>query len=119
MKTGTNKMLTLIGLKVQGDLGPITCYTSKHNRVVWYLKAPPLEPPTWLQKNVMNTFRYVADAWNAMIQSDRDLWNDAVRLAHLRITGYNLFTYLHVTGDEEAIRTIERQSGITLPRATA
>ena len=116
MKTGTDKILTLLGFKVQGDLGPITCYTSRQNKVVWYLKAPPTKPASWLQTRQRNLFRYAGFAWQGLTPFGRFLWKCAALDAHLRITGYDLFTYLCTTGDEEAIKTVERQTGIELPR---
>jgi hypothetical protein len=114
MKTGTNKLLCLIGLKVQGDLGQITCYTSKRNRVVWYLNAPPMKPPTYLQIEQMNKFRNASLSWLALSGESRVRWSTAASAAHLRITGFNLWTYWQLKGDVAAIRTIEHQTGIFL-----
>lgn len=116
MKTGTNKLLTLIGLKIQGDLGPITCYTSKRNRVVWYLKAPPKDPPSWQQVDQRNLFQMIGWAWQALGAINQTVWNAAAAAANLRISGFNLFSYLYVTGDESVIETIEHQTGLSLPR---
>jgi len=107
-------MLTLLGFKVQGDLGPITCYTSRQNKVVWYLKAPPKDPPSDDQVKHRDTFRYVGLCWQNMAEPEKDNWNEAARKAHLRISGYNLFTYWVIKGDIEAIRTIVNQTSMIL-----
>lgn len=115
MKTGTDKMLCLLGFRIQGDLGPITCYTNKRNQVVWFLKAPPREPPTADQTYMRDKFREIAIAWKALTDEQRQIWLSTQALAHLRITGYDLFTYWVITSDDSTIQTIARQSGLTLP----
>jgi hypothetical protein len=70
---------TYLGLKIQGDLGPFTCYTSKRGRVVWYLKAPPKEPPSWEQILQQNLFRYVGWAWQALAPHQREQWERVER----------------------------------------
>jgi len=106
---------TYLGLKIQGDLGPFTCYTSKHGKVVWYLKAPPKEPPTWEQTIERNIFWYVGRAWASLTQPQREQWETVAKRASLRITGYNLFSYFAITDDEPVMQTIERQTKMTLP----
>lgn len=106
---------TYLGLKIQGDLGPFTCYTNKRGRVVWFLKAPPKEPPTWMQTLQRNIFSYVGWAWAALTPPQREQWELVAKKASLRITGYNLFSYWAITDDEPTIRTIEQQTGMLLP----
>ena len=108
------KMLNLMGLRPTGDLGPLTGYTSKRGRAVWYLKAPPKEPPTGYQTHYRNVFRLVAIAWQGLTPDTRAAWLAAARKAGLRITGYNLFLWYNHTRDTAVIRTVEHQTGITL-----
>ena len=108
------KMLNLLGLRPTGDLGPLTGYTTKRGRGVWYLKAPPKEPPTGYQIHYRNLFRLVAMTWQALPRSKRDDWLDAARRASLRITGYNLFLWYYHTRDLAVIRTVEHQTGFSL-----
>lgn len=115
MKTGTDKRLIYAGFKVQGDFGPITCYTNKRNRVVWFLKAPPRSPPTADQLALREQFRTIALDWKALTDGQRQIWLSTSALAHLRISGYNLFVYWKMTDDDSTIKTIAHQSGLTLP----
>lgn len=108
-------MLCLLGFKCQGDLGDITCYTSKRDRVVWFIKAPPLSPPSTEQIACRDKFRAIGIAWQALSPIDREIWTATQDKAHLRITGYNLFSYWMMTGDDAAIATVAQQSGLTLP----
>ena len=38
-------MLSFLGFGATGDLGPLTVYTNKRGKLVWFLKAPPTCPP--------------------------------------------------------------------------
>lgn len=108
------KALNLIGLNPTGDLGPLTGYTSKRGKAVWFLKAPPTTPATPWQVHQRNMFRLVAQLWRALTVDQRLDWQKAARRAHLNITGYNLFVWFQHTKDCNALRTIQHQSGVTL-----
>lgn len=110
----TNKVLTYIGFRPTGDFGPLTGYTSKRGKPVWYLKAPPKTPPTGYQVHQRNVFRSIARAWMMLTASKRADWMEAARLAHLHITGYNLYVWFQIRRDVAVIRTIEHQSGVSL-----
>jgi hypothetical protein len=114
MKTSIDSLLRFTGLKVQGDIGPLTCYTSRRNRIVWYLRAPPEQPPSPLQISQRNRFRGAASTWRSLPAATRATWIEAAKLAHLRISGYCLWTYHIVADRDDIIRTIERQSGTSL-----
>lgn len=105
------KMMTL---GASGDLGPFTIYTSKRKSIVAYLKSPPKEAPTPLQVHRRNQFRLCGFAWDRLGWQKKADWRHAASRAGLRITGYNLFVYYHTTRDITTIRTIERQSRISL-----
>lgn len=109
-----NRFLNLLGWRPTGDLGGLTGYTSKRGRGVWFLKAPPKEPPTDVQRHCRNKFRLAAFAWTQLDDQARAAWTSAQDLAHMNITGYNLFIYWQLTKDEAAIRTIEHQTGLVL-----
>ena len=103
-----------MGFVLSGDLGPHTFYTNKNRKLVWFIKAPPLEPPTMWQIRNRNRFRTIAFLWKQLAPADREKWNLAATRAHLRITGYNLFMHHHCTRDESYIITIEHLSEISL-----
>jgi hypothetical protein len=106
----------ILGFNVQGDLGPLTMYTSKRKKMVAFLRAPPLNPPSPIQRYLRDTFREAARQWRAQGAPNRSLWNTAVRRANLGLSGYNLWVWFSRTRNHAALTTIERQSGITLPR---
>lgn len=110
----TSKILSLLGWNPTGDLDGLTGYTTKRGKVVWFLKAPPTCPATQWQIHQRNKFRLVAAAWKGLTQDARQQWSLAEQRGRLNLTGYNLFTYWSITHDDEAIRTVERQTDTTL-----
>lgn len=108
------KMLNLLGFGPTGDLGPLTGYTSKRGKPVFFLKAPPKTPPTTWQKIQRNKFRLVSYLWDRLPGGQQLDWLKAAKAAKLNITGYNLFLWYQQTHDDAVIHTVERQSGITL-----
>ncbi len=104
----------LFGFVLSGDFGPYTFYTNKRGKLVFFIKAPPLEPPSERQIKQRNRWRNGAIGWKALTATSRQKWNDAARKAHTKLTGYNLFMHWTTKGDRLAIATVERQSGIQL-----
>lgn len=104
------KMKALIGMNPTGDLGPFTIYTSRRAGVVWFIKAPPLTPPTVFQIRQRNAFRLAAEAWRAMLPTRRAAWHQAARRARLYLNGYTLWIWWHTKRDRAALATIERIS---------
>lgn len=107
-------ILHFLGWNASGDLGPWTFYTSKRKGLVWFLRSPPLSPPSPLQTHQRNKFRITAYIWRSLSPQQRARWNEAQYRANLSVTGYNLFTYYITTGDAPAVETIERQTGLKL-----
>lgn len=110
-----SKVLNFVGLNPTGDFGPLTGYTSKRRRPVWFLKAPPTTPATGWQLRQRNKFRRVAELWSELSSAQRLAWQNAASRAHLNVTAYNLFVWYHLVKDRNALATIEHQSGIDLP----
>jgi len=103
------------GWNPTGDFGPYTFYTShKRKLVVAFLKAPPDKPPSWKQKLCRTRFKNLGIVWKELGADRREAWNRAAARAHLRISGFNLFTYAQITGDWSAVQTVQRQSGVDL-----
>lgn len=103
-----------LALNLQGDLADYTCYKAARGDIVFFPKHPPEVPRSLRQAWRRDLFRAAANAWQSLGSPTRANWERATKLAHLGITGYNLWTFWYVTEDQAAIRTIERQSGVTL-----
>lgn len=106
--------LELLGYVMWGDLDSVTYYRTRKGNVVSYPKAPPLSPPTQDQVHRRDQFRDAATSWNALPAAQRADWNEACRILGLTVHGYNLWTFYAIRQDPGPIRTIEKQSGITL-----
>jgi len=112
MATIDMRWIKYLGWNSQGDLGPLTMYTNKRRKLVWYAKMPPLNPPSVLQVQQRARFANAADAWADLGADGRHAWNQIAIKARLRIHGYNLFSYWYLKGDNGAIHTLERQTQI-------
>ena len=111
------RLAPILGLQVQGDLGPMTCYTQKKKHVRSIVLFPKIwlsDPTTIKQLNHRNRVRAAAAAWKALPASERANWLAAARRLSLRANGYALWTYWHMTQNRAPIETIERQSNIIL-----
>lgn len=110
----TRHQLSLIGLQPTGDLAGLTAYTNRRGRIIWFPKSPPKCPPTDNQIRQRMRWTLIAHAWTQLTQEKRDAWNLACRRAHLYMHGYHLWVWWSSHQYLPTIRTIERQSGITL-----
>lgn len=109
-----NPLLNFIGMRPTGDFADLTVYTNKRGRIVWFTKAPPDKPPSIRQLHQRQMFRNAARGWRDLRERKRDEWNTAARRAGLYLSGYLLYVVWILKPDRAAIRTIERQTGITL-----
>ncbi len=103
-----------LGFNTQGDLGPWTFYTDKRKGLVYFVKSPPLEPPSQLQQSIRNSIRLAAYTWRSLDGEQQRTWETASKRAGLRITGYNLFVFWILRRDDAAIHTVERLSNVKL-----
>jgi hypothetical protein len=108
------RFVPYFGFAPTGDFGPLTVYTAKNGKTVYFLKAPPLVPATLFQKRQRTRFKNVATLWWQLTQEKRDAWLQAAKSASLYCTGYNLFLHWQLRRDVGAIRTIERITGQVL-----
>lgn len=104
----------LWGWNVQGDIGPLTIYTSRRRQVVVFDKAPPLEPASYTQLVMRNRWRLAARAWQALTASNRSAWEEATQKGKLMLTGYNLWIWWITKQQRGALETIVRQTGVNL-----
>lgn len=107
-------LLAIMGWRVQGDIGPWTCYTSKRRKFVFFLKAPPDKPPSEWQRSRRHLFKMAASGWRGLSDETKATWELATKRLSLRLTGYNLWIWWYWKQDRAAIATIEQQSGLTL-----
>lgn len=106
--------IRFIGINPTGDLGGFTAYTSRRAGTVWFVKSPPLTPPTIRQLHQRDRFRLAAQAWRNLDHDTKQNWHLAARRARLYVNGYTLFVWYQLTRARAGLATIERQSAITL-----
>ena len=114
MKLKQPSLLQFLGWNTQGDLGPYTFYTSKRKNLVFFVKSPPLTPPSYLQIQQRSSFRLIAQFWQQHSDAQRAAWELATKKLKLNLTGYNLFTWYYTVGDRPTLATIERQANLIL-----
>lgn len=115
--SGTPTIFALAAMRLQGDVGPYTTWTSKRQGVVILLKAPPDKPPSRLQFARRQAMRAAAINWNALTSIARSSWRRACITAQLRITPFALYFYFLTKRDNAAINTIRQNTGEPLPPA--
>ena len=116
MRTLSPLLIKLMGLIVQGDIGPWTCYHHPGQRTVAFPHAPPTKPPTRRQIHQRNKLRLTAQLWQSLSHAQRNAWERAAMRATLRITGYNLYTAAQLLDQPSLIATIEHSTHIHLAR---
>ncbi len=114
MARTTTKFIPFLGFAPTGDLGPLTIYTAKNGKTVYFLKAPPLVPATLFQKRQLTRFRNAAILWRQLTKEQRNAWLQAAKSANLYCTGYNFWVFWQLRRDVGAIRTIEQITGQVL-----
>lgn len=107
---------TWIGLNIQGDIGPLTLYTSQRSKIVGFLRAPPLNPPTAVQESIRELFREAARQWRALSRAEKDDWAELAARLNAGITGYNLWTHFVRTPNFDALAVYEQRAQITVTR---
>lgn len=108
----------LLGLQLSGDVGDVTIYTDRFNRKVAYPKAPPKEPPSTAQVALRNKFRLAVLDWKSQTDQVKENYEDATKLTSIVMTGLNVWVSVALTHRVDLLRTLERQTGLTLPNPT-
>jgi hypothetical protein len=111
---GSTRLFTYLGFRLSGDLGKYTMYTYCRKRPVFFLKSPPLIPPTRRQIHQRNRFRLIGYLWRAQSPAQRNLWEALSQQSNARVTGYNLFLFWQLRQGTEYILTLIRHSGVDL-----
>lgn len=108
------KLLGMLGWIVTGDMGPWTFYTSARGPIVFFPRMPALNPPSPKQVVQRARIRAAAVTWRAKTSQDRGRWEQATQRPKLCVTGFGLWVWWSCNHDLGTLRTIERQSGVSL-----
>ncbi len=107
-------LFSIFGFVIWGDFGPLTLYRDKQGKIVAFEKTWPDKPASPLQTIQRQRFADAAAAWQSLTFTARGQWETASRRASLCMHGYDLFVHWHLSADDQAIKTLERQTGTTL-----
>jgi len=105
----------LLGLRVQGDIGSYTCYTSARGRKVVFYYSPPTKPPTPAQVRCRWRFGEANRTWQLLTAPQKLALEDCSRRLSLPMTGKNIWISASMKNLPTQYLTLQRQSGIALP----
>lgn len=107
--------VSFMGLQVSGDIGPLTIYTDKHGKKVPFPKSPPKEPPSINQLVQRARFAQAQRQWSTRSAAEKRNWEAIALKSGLAMTGQNLLMHVALKNDGDTLRTLMRQTGITVP----
>lgn len=104
------RLMSLLGLVAWGDIGDLTMYKSRQDRVIIFTKTWPKKPPSPDQVAQRAKMTAGAAAWQALTPATRAQWELASKRASLSMIGYHAFMHFQMTPDAPALATLERQT---------
>ncbi len=105
-------ILSYLGIWLSGDIGPITMYTNKNGKKVWYAKSPPDKPASDEQAVQRTKFTCAMTNWRSLTIGQKRNWEWISLKASLPMTGHNLFVSQTLLPDPGALQTLIRETGI-------
>jgi hypothetical protein len=118
MAESIERFIPFLGLYVAGDLGPLTIYTNKRGKIVWYPRSPPKEPPTSAQLLQRQRFAYAQHLWSTQSKQVKADWETAMKRMALDMTGQNAFMSISLRNDHDAVARINHRTGLNLTNPT-
>lgn len=110
----SSNLFHIFGLVAWGDIAELTMYKSKRGKVVVFHKSYPEGPPSDNQAHWRTRFANASTAWLNLSLATKQKWETVTKRLSLSMTGYDLFLSWQLAPDLPTMRTLERQSGITL-----
>lgn len=108
----------IIAMNLAGDIGDYTIYTDRFQQKVVYPKSPPKDPPSQMQVQQRARFKTAQAAWKMLSNAEKLSLENACRKTSASLTGQNLWISCSIRRDNSTLLTIERQSGVPLPKPT-
>lgn len=105
----------LLGLQISGDIGDVTYYVNKNQKVVAFPKDWRQEATSPARAAARERFRLAQAQWADLTNEQKETLENACRKLVMAMTGQNLYISVALKNDMEAYETVERQSGLTLP----
>jgi|SRR3990170_503150 len=106
----------LIAMGLSGDVGDFTVYTDRFMRKVVFPRSPPKVPSSELQLAWRAKFKNAQASWNLLSTQEKENLENACRRTSSSLTGQNLWISCSLKLDNGSLNTLEKQSGLPLPR---
>jgi len=113
--TPRNRLLNYAGLRLNGDIGPLTTYHNKRRSLIIYVarrRAKALSPK---QRYQLIRLQTAAHAWSRLTPHKRNQYRLAAARARLACSGYALFIATQLKPDPKALATLARLTRTELP----
>jgi hypothetical protein len=108
-------LLSMLGIVVTGDLGPLTVYTTRRGRKVSYPRSPPTCPPTQSQLHQRARFADAQAAWARLDAQTKASWEQICLRLSMCATGQNAYMSMALTPNNAGLMDAISRSGITVP----
>jgi len=105
----------LLGLRIDGDLGPYTIYRNKNNKVVVFPKDFRQEKTSVERQRARDRFRTAQQLWSSLTAAEKTVLEDACRKLSLALTGQNLYISCSLRADPDGYHTVARQAHVEFP----
>lgn len=107
--------MNILGFQVSGDIGGLTIYTDRYGKKVAFPKSPPKDPPSEKQLHQRMRFREAQLSWTGLSNQVKKDYENLCRIANVPMTGQNIWIHTALRNDRRAIKTLIRQTGVTVP----
>ena len=101
-----------INVGIAGDVGPFTCWTTKHGKTVFIRRAPPDKPASPAQIKMRLRFRLAWLNWKQLPTEEKEKWAKIVLDNSLCLSAHNLFISLSLTPDPQGLADKAARSGV-------
>jgi hypothetical protein len=105
---------SVLALRISGDMGGLTYYTSKRGRTVAFPAAPPTKPASVLQLKCRQRFAWAVQAWTLLSASEKASYEACSLALKMCMTGHDIWVSLCMKRDLDLWHTLQHQSGIPL-----
>jgi hypothetical protein len=113
-KADMEQLCSMFGFEFSGDIGDWTCYRTYRGRPVFFLRAPPMEPPSPLQVIQRNRFITAQRNWKAASPAIKRNWESLTLKSSLCLTGQNLWISFSLVDRSEFLPGLMRKAGVTV-----
>jgi hypothetical protein len=114
MRVDTARLISTLGFRPTGDIGGYTFYSRGAKRTVFFAKAPPRKPASYLQRANRYRMAAIARSWSNAPPAVRAAWDQLARRTRLKITAYDLFQHHYTRPQDLVLPTLLRQARMTM-----